>query len=339
MTERKVLVLGSTGYVGSRLIAHLVERGYPVRAVARCAESLRRRPWSGHPLVESFEANVFDLDALRAACHGCGLAYYLVHSMNPRHKNFAEADRQAAYNMIKAGAEGGLERIVYLGGLGEKTDTLSRHLRSRAEVGEILYSGKVPSTILRAAMIIGTGSASFEILRHLVERLPVMVTPRWVNTESQPIAIRNVLVYLTGCLENPDTAGQVFDIGGPDILSYRRLMDIFAQEAGLPRRVIIPVPLLTPRLSSYWVGMVTPVPASLGRPLAEGLCSRVVCHEGRIREIIPQSLIGCREAIRLALDPRQDKEPAEEPDHAKSPPCEWKYPGDPPWVGGRRKKN
>lgn len=197
--ENKVAVLGASGYVGSRLIPELIKRGYKVRAVSRSLKILQTRPWAGHPQIELFEADVFKLESLRRALEGCGAAYYLVHSMNPQNPDFAEADRKAARNMTSAAEQAGLKRVIYLGGLGDEKSGLSRHLRSRFEVGTILCSGRVPATVLRAAMIIGTGSASFEILRYLVTRLPIMITPQWVFTESQPIAIRNVIYYLAGC--------------------------------------------------------------------------------------------------------------------------------------------
>jgi len=247
------------------------------------------------------QADALDLESLKRAAQGCWAAFYLVHSVSARNKDFAEADRKAAVNMAEAAGEAGMERIIYLGGLGEDTDSLSKHLKSRTEVARILQSGSVPTTFLRAAMILGSGSASFEILRYLAERLPVMITPRWVSNPVQPIAIRNVLNYLQGSLENEKTAGGTFDIGGPDVLTYRQLLEIYAEEAGLARRWIIPVPVLTPRLSSFWIHLVTPVPAYIARPLTEGLRNPVVCREDRIRSLIPQELMSCRQTIRLAL--------------------------------------
>jgi uncharacterized protein YbjT (DUF2867 family) len=247
------------------------------------------------------QADALDLESLKRAAQGCWASFYLVHSMSAGHKDFAEADRKAAVNMAEAAGEAGMERIIYLGGLGEDTDTLSKHLKSRMEVARILQSGRVPTTFLRAAMILGSGSASFEILRYLAERLPVMITPRWVSNPVQPIAIRNVLNYLQGCLENEKTTGGTFDIGGPDVLTYRQLLEIYAEEAGLARRWIIPVPVLTPRLSSFWIHLVTPVPSYIARPLTEGLRNPVVCREERIRTLIPQELMSCRQTIRLAL--------------------------------------
>jgi uncharacterized protein YndB with AHSA1/START domain len=223
--------------------------------------------------------------------------------MNRRHKDFDKADRQAAENMARSAAAAGLVQIIYLGGLGGDNPSASRHLRSRAEVAEILRAGSVPVTFLRAAVILGAGSASFELIRYLVERLPVMITPRWVRNPVQPIAIRNVLEYLKGCLENPDaTRGRTFDIGGPEVLTYKSLMETYAQEAGLPRRFIIPVPVLTPRLSAHWVHLVTPVPRALAGPLIEGLGVPVICKENSIQSIIPRNLISSGEAIRRAIE-------------------------------------
>lgn len=339
MTESKkggpVAVLGATGYVGSRLIPRLLAAGYRVRAVARNPEKLRSRSWARHPSAERVAADVFDLPSLTEAVRGCQAVYYLVHSMNPGTRDFAEADRQAAENMVAAAAAGGARRIIYLGGLGEVGASLSHHLASRAEVARILCAGPVPVTVLRAAMIIGSGSASFEILRYLVERLPLMITPRWIDTPCQPIGVRNVLGYLIGCLECAATVGETFDIGQEEVVSYRRLIEIYAEEAGLRRRLIIPVPVLTPRLSSYWIHLVTPVPASLARPLAEGLRNPVVCRDTRIRTLIPQPLLDCRQAIRLALERvRQQTVESSWIDAGRIPPAEWSIPGDPRWAGG-----
>jgi uncharacterized protein YndB with AHSA1/START domain len=238
--------------------------------------------------------------------------------------------------MARAAEKAGLKRIIYLGGLGSADDKeLSHHLKSRAETAEALASGSVPVTTLRAAMILGAGSASFEILRYLVERLPVMVTPRWVSTRSQPIAVSDVIAYLAGCLENQETAGLTLDIGGPDILSYREIFDIYAEEAGLPRRVIIPVPVLTPKLSSLWINLVTPVPGALARPLAEGLRNEVVAGDSRIRNLVPIEPLGVREAIRRAIKnvARQSVETCWS-DAGEVRPHEWLACGDAPYAGG-----
>jgi uncharacterized protein YbjT (DUF2867 family) len=255
--------------------------------------------------------------------------------MNPQTVDFADTDRHAAENMAAAATAAGIERIIYLSGLGDDAPQLSHHLRSRHEVGEILRRGGVPVTIFRAAMIIGSGSASFEILRYLVERLPVMLTPRWIDTPCQPIAIRNVLHYLVACLENPATVGATFDIGAEEVSSYRQLMRLYAEEAGLPRRWIIPVPVLTPRLSSYWIHLVTPVPASLARPLAEGLRNPVLCRDTRVRELLPQPLLDCRTAIRLALGKlRLQQVESSWIDAGRVSPVEWSTGEDPAWAGG-----
>jgi uncharacterized protein YbjT (DUF2867 family) len=302
MSEKPVLVTGATGYVGGRLVPQLLKSGHRVRVMGRSIEKLQCRPWADQPGLEIVQADMLDRKSLKVALHGCWAAFYLVHSMKAGKNEFAAKDRQAARNMVLAAEETGLEKIIYLGGLGHDDSSFSDHLRSRSEVARILQSGSVPLTFLRAAVILGSGSASFEILRYLVERLPVMITPRWVHTLSQPIAIRNVLNYLQGCLEHEETTGQTYDICGPDILTYEHLMEIYAEEAGLPKRLIIPVPLLSPELSSYWIHLLTPIPSSMARLLAEGLRNKVVCRETRIRSVIPQELLTCRQAIRLALD-------------------------------------
>ncbi len=335
MSKAPVLVSGGTGYVGGRLVPLLLQSGIRVRVMGRSLAKLQCRPWSRHPAIELVQADMMDADSLVKAARGCWAAFYLVHSMNRRGRDFAAADRRAARNMVRAAERGGLGRIIYLGGLGQEKSGLSEHLRSRREVARILQSGSVPTTFLRAAVILGSGSASFEMLRYLVERLPVMTTPRWVRTPCQPIAIRNVLHYLKGCLEKEETAGQTLDIGGPDVLTYQRLMEIYAEEAHLPRRWIIPVPVLTPRLSSYWVHLVTPLPSSIARPLMEGLRTPVVCQEDRIRSLIPQELLSCREAIRLALQSvEQQKIETCWSDAGPLAAPEWTQCGDAPYAGG-----
>jgi uncharacterized protein YbjT (DUF2867 family) len=335
MKSKPILVTGATGYVGGRLVPRLLEKGYRVRAMARSTAKLTSLPWADHPDFEIVAGDVQDKESLIKATQGCGAAYYLVHSMRSGGKDFADLDRKAANNTVAAAAQGKLNRIVYLGGLGVEEQHLSKHLRSRLEVAQILQSGPVPTTFLRAAMILGSGSASFELLRYLAEKLPVMITPKWVNTLVQPIAIRNVLNYLIGCLEHKETRGETFDIGGPDVLTYRKLFDIYAEEAHLPKRIIIPVPVLSPRLSSYWIHLFTPVHVSLARALAEGLQNTVVCRDNRIRSIIPQELLTSREAIRLALERiQQGRVETCWTDAGYVCPPEWVQIGDASYAGG-----
>lgn len=336
MTSQPILVAGATGYVGGRLIPALLEAGYRVRAMGRSLEKLGCRPWSRHEQIELVQGDVLDKASLTKAARGCRAAFYLVHSMIAQKEKFAEADRQAARNMVDSAAAEDLKRIIYLGGLAEAQDTsLSKHLQSRIEVAQILQSGPVPTTDLRAPMILGSGSASFEILRYLVEHLPVMTTPRWVFSLNQPIAIRNVVHYLVECLAHDETIGQTFDIGGPDVLTYRKLLDIYAEEAHLRKRWIIPVPVLTPTLSAYWIHLISPVPASIALPLTEGLTSAAVCTENRIQSIIPQKLLSCREAIRLALERvKQEQVDSCWADAGKFIQPEWAHCGDADWAGG-----
>jgi uncharacterized protein YbjT (DUF2867 family) len=336
MHTQPVLVTGATGYVGGRLVPQLLRAGYKVRALGRSAAKLKGRPWGNHPLVELATGDVLDQESLNQAVDGCWAAFYLVHSMNADPTGYTKTDRRAAQNMVEAAARAGLNRLIYLGGLGGRDDRrLSEHLRSRQEVARILQAGQVPATFLRAAMILGSGSASFELVRYLGDRLPIMLAPRWVKTPVQPIAIRNVLNYLQGCLEHDEVLGESFDICGPDVVTYRKLFQLYAEEAHLPKRWIIPVPILSPRFSSYWIHLLTPIPSSIARPLAEGLRNPVTCQDQRIRDIIPQELLDCRQTIRLALD-RVDQQRIDTcwMDAGAIVPQEWYYCGDTQYAGG-----
>lgn len=326
---RTVLVTGATGYIGGRLVSRLLAAGFAVRCLARDPRKLESRHWIGHANVTLVAGDASQGETLNATLDGCSAAFYLIHSMLAAGPAYRERDRELAAVFAHAARDAGLPRIIYLGGLGETGAGLSNHLASRREVEETLASTGVPLTVLRAAMIIGSGSASFEILRYLVERLPVMVTPRWVSTESQPIAIRNVLHYLVACLDQPATAGRTLDIGGSDILTYREIMQEMARGLGLRRRIIIPVPVLTPRLSSLWIHLVTPLSHRIARPLSEGLKNRVVCRNNDAVQLMPQHLLGVREAIEEALRDRQAD--AVETAWSDAGPV----PGDPDWAGGR----
>jgi len=328
MTNRRVAIAGASGYIGGRLTRRLLELGYVVRCLARHPGKILGREWGNHSQVEVRQTDLADETSLTQALEGCEAAFYLVHSMTSAGGHYAAKDRDLALHFARAAQQAGVGRIIYLGGLGETGPDLSEHLASRREVEAALASAGVPVTVFRAAMIIGSGSASFEILRYLVERLPVMITPKWVSTPCQPIAVRNVVEYLAGALAAPATTGGTFDIGGPEALRYRDILNIMAEELGLRRRWIVPVPVLTPRLSSYWIHLVTPLSHDIARPLAEGLKNPVVCRENRITEIIPQHLLNVREAIRGALSSLAEH-------HVET---NWSMagpiPGDPDWAGG-----
>lgn len=333
----RVLVTGATGYIGGRLVPELLARGHEVRCAARTPSKLDGRPWRDQ--VEVAEFDVFDRPSLDAAVAGCDAVYFLIHSMDGEDA-FAERDRKAAANVRDACAAAGVSRIVYLGGLGDEDDDLSEHLRSRHEVGKVLADGPVPVTELRAAIIIGSGSASFEMLRNLVEVLPVMTTPRWVGTRVQPIGVRDILHYLCEVLEVEETAGQVIGVGGPDVMSYQELMQVYAEVSGLGRRLIVPVPVLTPGLSSLWIGLVTPLPPGLARPLVESLVNEVVVRGDTADRLMPHETLPFRETVRLALERVQDLDVATTWAGATrarrdgSPDPEDPQASDPDWSGG-----
>jgi uncharacterized protein YbjT (DUF2867 family) len=325
-----VLVAGASGYVGGRLIGQLLEAGYQVRCLARTPQKLDRSPWRSR--VEVVQGDVEG--DLASAVNGIDVIYYLVHSIGEGER-WAEREAAGAANMRDAAATAGVRRIVYLGGLGDGSDTeLSQHLESRHNVGRVLASGPVPVTELRAAVIIGAGSASFEMLRYLVEVLPMMVTPRWVDTRCQPIGVRDVIRYLVEVLDVDETAGLVLEIGGPEVLSYREMMAIYADEAGLRKRVIIPVPLLSPRLSSHWVGLVTPLPRSLARPLVSSLVNEVVVNDPAILELCPFERVSYAVAVRRALERTLDHDVSTRWTGAQSVAVAGILPTDPDWSGG-----
>ena len=299
MTDLPILVTGATGYIGGRLVPQLLAKGYRVRCLVRDPKRLRGRGWEDQ--VEVVAGDVLDEATLGPALQGCQAGFYLVHSMGAGEGLFEDCDHKAAANFARAAAAAGFSRIIYLGGLGRRSERLSKHLESRHQVGDVLREGSVPVTELRAAMIIGSGSASFEMIRALVSKLPIMVCPRWVSNRTQPIAIRSVLAYLIGCLENPQTAGHVYDIGGPDVLTYKEMMSRFAKVLGRKRWIVV-VPVLTPRLSAYWVNMVTPVPASIAFPLIEGLKSETICEDHSIQEMVHVEPVGFEDAVKFALE-------------------------------------
>ena len=334
-----VLVLGASGYVGGRLVPRLLDAGYRVRCLARSPGKLASLPWAEDADIR--EGDLLDPDSVEAAFDGVDVCYYLVHSMGKGAGDFASADRRAAGHAARAAERAGIARLVYLGGLGEVDDDTSSHLRSRGEVAEVLAAADVPVTVLRAAVVIGSGSASFEMLRHLVERLPAMVAPRWVDTRVQPIAIRDVLRYLQGVIADlDDTADHDYDIGGPDVLTYLGMMHQYAEVVGLPRRLVLKVPVLTPKLSSLWIGLVSPVPTGLARPLVESLSKEVVVRSGEgredITEVVPGPCMAFEQSLRLALRRIRDHDVEtswREADIGKGGPAE-PHPGDPAWSGG-----
>ena len=324
-----VLVTGATGYIGGRLVPRLLEAGHRVRCLAREPRKLDGRPWASDPRVEVVAGDTSDIASLRRALEGCGAAFYLVHSMVAAGHEYAERDRAMAKAFARAAEDTGLERIVYLGGLGELGAGLSEHLASRREVEELLASGQTPVTVLRAAMIIGSGSASFEILRYLVERLPVMVTPRWVQhrvAADRGAQRRAVPRGLPGASRRRRAARSTS--AGPTSSPTASSCGSWPRSAACAGATSIPVPVLTPRLSSLWIHLVTPISHRIARPLAEGLRNRVVCRNDEAQRLMPQELLSVREAIRAALD-RVAHDDVE---------TTWsmagKIPGDPDWAGG-----
>jgi uncharacterized protein YbjT (DUF2867 family) len=334
-TGQLALVTGPTGYIGGRLVPELLAAGFRVRAMARQPRSLADREW--HDQVEIVHGDAADAESLAQALSEVDVAYYLIHSLGTG-AEFQSLDRANAQNFAAAARACGVRRIVYLGGLYPAVGKLSPHLESRREVGEILLASGVPSSVLRAAAIIGSGSASFEMLRYLTERLPIMITPRWVESKIQPIAVRDVLRYLVGAATMPPEVNRGFDIGGPDVMSYRQMMAAYARAAGLKSRRVLALPLLTPSLSSHWVGLVTPVPNSIARPLMESLINEVICKEHDIATYVPdpdEGLISFSRAVELALQRVHDRRVTTSWSSATTvgAPSD-PLPGDPAWAGG-----
>ncbi len=297
MNGTLVLVTGATGYVGGRLVPRLLERGYRVRCLVRDPNRLRDRRWAGD--VDVVAGDALDYKTLHVALADVDIAYYLIHSL-ASDEDFASTDRAAAHNFGRAAAEQGTRRIIYLGGIEPKGSRQSRHLQSRVETGRYLAESGVPVTEFRAAVIVGSGSLSFELIRYLTERVPLMICPKWVKTPTQPIAIRTVLEYLLAALETPESVGRVIEIGGDDILTYEQMFRIYARIRGL-RRPIIPVPVLTPRLSSLWVGLITPLSTTIARPLIEGLDNDVVVTDDSARTLFDIKPLTYEQAVRRAL--------------------------------------
>ncbi len=298
MAKEMILVTGATGYVGGRLVPRLLEEGYAVRLLVRDAARLQGRPWLSQ--VELVQGDVLKPETLIPAMVDVTAAYYLIHSMSGS-QDFHQRDLDAAGNFGQAAKAAGVERIIYLGGLGAAEADLSQHLRSRQETGEWLRQSGVPVTEFRAAIVVGSGSMSFEMIRSLTERLPVMICPKWVSTRVQPIAIRNVLDYLVAALAEPASAGEIIEIGGTDLLTYGEMMTQYAAIRGL-RRWLISVPVLTPRLSSYWVHWMSPVPATIARPLIEGLRNEVVVRDAKAQQLFPAIVpLDYRTSVQRAL--------------------------------------
>ena len=297
--SKLVLVTGATGYVGGRLVPELLESGYRVRVLVRDAARLEGRSWLHK--VEVSVGDVLEPETLTFAMKNVGVAYYMIHSMMDT-QEFHERDVIAANNFGRAARDAGVHRIIYLGGLGEPEADLSQHLRSRQQTGEVLRKSGVPVTEFRAAIVVGSGSISFEMIRYLTERLPVMICPQWVFTKVQPVSISDVLEYLVRALDTPGSTGKIIEIGGNEVLTYGEMMTEYASVRGLNRR-LIPVPVLTSRLSSHWVHWITPIPSEIAGPLIEGLRNEVILHDDLAAQLFPEiEPIGYRFAVERALN-------------------------------------
>ena len=332
---KRILVTGATGYVGGRLVRNLLEQGYQVRVFVRDEKKVAQYSWANS--VETSVGNVSDYQAIRSALAGIDVAFYLLHSINSA-TQFDQIEREMAATFGNAAADANIKQIVYLGGIISEKSELSPHLKSRADTGEILRNSGVPTIELRAGVVIGSGSASFEMLRYLTERLPFMITPKWLNVRIQPIAVRDVLRYLVGAAAIDTKISGAFDIGGPDIFSYKEMMQRYAEAAGLRKRIIIPVPVMTPKLSSGWVGLVTPVPYTLAKRLVSSLKNEVVASPSETRNLVPDPKNGLTDfetAVKLALVKIKDAKVDTRWSDASVPgtPSE-PLPTDPDWAGG-----
>jgi uncharacterized protein YbjT (DUF2867 family) len=326
----KVLVTGATGYIGGRLVHQLLDHGADVRCMSRDPSQLTMDPWRDQ--VEVVAADALDPVSLDDALEGCDAAYYLIHAMDGTTRGFAEQDRRAAQNFSDAADRASVRRIVYMGALGNEKEDLSEHLDSRHEVGSVLAAGKTPVTELRAAVIIGSGSMSFEMIRHLTEVLPVIMKPRWVGTRCQPIAIRNVLEILVAALDDADERDKVYDVGGPDILTYAEMMQIYAEVAGLRARLVIPLPIFSAKLSPLMVGLATPLPVGVARPLIESLSHDVVVTKPSPPGFDPSGLASYRDSLHRALARISTSNVETRWSDAVSAPAA-PLPGDPAWSG------
>jgi len=326
------LVTGATGYIGARLVPRLLDEGHRVRALARNPAKLADVPWREQ--AEVVRGDLGDLDSLIVAFEGMDVVYYLVHSMGTS-KDFAAEESRAVRNVVTAARRTGVRRVVYLSGLHPEGSRLSPHLESRKAVGEALIDSGIEAVVLQAGVVIGSGSASFEMIRHLTDRLPVMTTPKWVHNRIQPIAVRDVLHYLVAAATAQVPSSRTWDIGGPDVLEYGDMMRVYAEVAGLHRRYLIVLPFLTPTIASLWVGTVTPIPPGLARPLIESLeCDAVMrnCDIDTIIEPPPGGLTGYRRAVAMALSRAKQGLPDATWDSLRSEPAE-ALPSDPDWAG------
>jgi uncharacterized protein YbjT (DUF2867 family) len=326
------LVTGATGYIGARLVSRLLDEGHRVRALARDPNKLSDVPWRER--AEVARGDLADVDSLIEAFDGMDVVYYLVHSMGTS-KDFTAEENRAVRNVVTAAHRTGVRRVVYLSGLHPENRKLSPHLESRKAVGEALIDSGIETVVLQAGVVVGSGSASFEMIRHLTDRLPVMTTPKWVHNRIQPIAVRDVLYYLVAAARAPVPLSRTWDIGGPDVLEYGDMMRVYAEVAGLRRRYLIVLPFLTPTIASLWIGTVTPIPPGLARPLIESLECDAVMGNSDIDTIIeapPGGLIGYRRAVELALNHATPGPPKVSWASLRSEPAAL-LPSDPDWAG------